>query len=180
MSPRVLLDRRGIEPRESVGGCLKDYRLVFNTRGIPWMEPVFANVEPAAGTSVHGVLHRLTEKQLTRLNLYEGVGLAYRHLELEVAAYDNRRIRALVFSAIMKSAPGNPSCRYLNFLREGARHYGLDPDYVRMLEDHPCRSSVSLPGFVPGLFEKLAMGRNQAAIKALQKLGRSLTRRSRQ
>ena len=71
MNPSVLSERRRISPLESVAGRLKDYRLAFNTRGFPWIEPVFANVEYAPGEYVHGVLHRLTEEQFARLDRYE-------------------------------------------------------------------------------------------------------------
>jgi hypothetical protein len=145
MNPGVLIDRRGIEPRESTAGRLEGYRLAFTAPGLPWVEPAFANIEPAPGDAVHGVLHRLTTRQLRRLDLFEGGGLAYRHLDLQVSAYDGRNIRARVYSSIRVSAEKAPSCRYLNILREGARHHGLHPDYVRMLDEHPCGSEFQVP-----------------------------------
>ena len=145
MNPQVLTTRRGIHPQESVAGCLPDYRLVFNTPGLPWIEPAFANVEPAPGRLVHGVLHRLTQRQLNRLDLFEGGGLAYRHLKLEVHAYDGRKIVARVYSARRLTKEKNPSCRYLDILREGAHYHQLDPAYIRMLCDHPCGSRIRLP-----------------------------------
>jgi len=154
MDPRVLSERRRIDPLESVAGCLKDYRLAFNTRGFPWIEPAFANVERASGACVHGVLHRLTREQFSLLDRYEWGGVAYRHLELDVAAYDGREIRALVYSARYVSREKSPSCRYLTFLREGARHYRLDDDYIRMLDRHPCLDTPALSDSWIGLFER--------------------------
>lgn len=156
INPRVLSERRKIEPLESVAGCLEDYRLAFNTRGFLWIEPAFANVEHAPGACVHGVLHRLTEEQFARLDRYEWGGVAYRHLELDVAAYDGRRIRARVYSARYVSREKSPSCRYLTLIREGARISGLDEDYVRMLERHPCRDTPTMSNSVIGLFERSA------------------------
>ncbi len=159
MNPKVLSKRRGIDPLESLAGCLKDYRLVFNLRGFPWVEPVFANIEPDQGSSVHGVLHRLTPEQFHRLDLFEGGGRAYKHLELDVEAYDGRTIQAHVYSARMITDEGSPSCRYLNLLNEGARHFGLDPDYIKMLEDHPCCGPSNAPDFVVrGLEGMMNMG----------------------
>jgi len=155
MNPRVLRARRGIEPRESVAGCLPGYRLVFNARGVPWLEPAFANVEPATGEEVHGVLHRLTAGQMARLDLFEGGGMAYRHLNLEVRAYDGRTLQARVYSAIRVTAPKNPSCRYLNILREGARRHRLAPAYLQMLETHPCGSAWNVPDGLFIGFERL-------------------------
>jgi len=155
MNPRVLGNRRGIEPLEAAAGCLQGYRLVFNTRGIPLLEPAFANVEPARGGEVHGVLYRLTADQMGRLDMFEGGGMAYRHLDLEVRAYDGRTIRARVYSAIRLTAEKSPSCRYLNLIREGARHHRLHPEYLRMLETHPCGSAVQLPDGLFIGFERL-------------------------
>jgi hypothetical protein len=156
MNPRVLSERRKISPLESVGGCLKDYRLAFNTRGFPWIEPAFANVEHAPGAFVHGVLHRLTAEQFARLDRYEWGGVAYRHLELDVEAYDGRVIRARVYSARYVSREKSPSCRYLALIREGARLSGLDESYVSALDRHPCRDTPTMSNSAIGLFERSA------------------------
>lgn len=156
MNPRVLRERRRITPLESVPGYLDDYRLVFNTRGFPWIEPAFANVQHAPGSRVHGVLHRLTGEQFARLDRYEWGGVAYRHLEVDVAAYDGRRIRARVYSARYVSREKSPSCRYLALIREGARLSGLDEEYVRMLDLHSCRDTPALSNSAIGVLERSA------------------------
>lgn len=156
MNPRVLSERRKISPLESVAGCLRDHRLAFNTRGFPWIEPTFANVEHAPGECVHGVLHRLTREQFSLLDRYEWGGVAYRHLELDVEAYDGRRIRAHVYSARYVSREKSPSCRYLGILREGARHHGLDEGYVKRLDRHPCLDTPTLSDKAIGMFERSA------------------------
>jgi hypothetical protein len=159
MNPGVLSERRQITPLESVAGRLDDYRLAFNTRGFPWVEPAFANVEYAPGDCVHGVLHRLTEEQFARLDRYEWGGVAYRHLEVDVTAYDGRMVRARVYSARYVSREKSPSCRYLNLIREGARVSGLDDEYVRMLDLHPCRDTPSMSNAWIGLLERSARTR---------------------
>ena len=156
MNPGVLSVRRRISPLESVPGFLDGYRLAFNTRGFPWIEPAFANVEAASGACVHGVLHRLTEEQFSRLDRYEWGGVAYRHLEIDAKAYDGRRIRAKVYTARYVSREKSPSCRYLALIREGARQSGLDEAYVRMLERHPCRDTPRMSNSMIGLLERSA------------------------
>jgi len=155
MNPNVLHERRRIHPLESVGGYIEGYRLSFTLRGFPWLEPAFANIEPAPGEFIHGVLHRLTQNQFRRLDRFEGRGFAYRHLELDACAYDGRKIRARIYSAIIVSAEKKPSCRYLNILREGARYHQLNPEYVRMLDDHPCKNTPRPPEITFRIFEKL-------------------------
>lgn len=154
MNPKVLSDRRRITPLESIAGCLRDYRLAFNTRGFLWIEPSFANVVHTPGACVHGVLHRLTREQFALLDRYEWGGVAYRHLEIDVAAYDGREIRARVYSARYVSREKAPSCRYLGILREGARHYRLEEDYIRMLDRHPCRDTPFMSNRMIGLLER--------------------------
>jgi len=157
MNPGVLTGRRGIVPLESAAGRLEGYRLAFTARGFPLVEPAFANIEPAPGSAVHGVLLRLSASQFRRLDLFEGRGLAYRHLELAVVAYDGRRVRARVYSAVRTTAETAPSCRYLNLLREGARHHRLHPDCLRMLDEHPCTTRFRLPDALFVGFERLLL-----------------------
>ena len=82
--------------------------------------------------------------------------MAYRHLELDVAAYDGRRVRARVYSARYVSREKSPSCRYLTLIREGARVSGLDDDYVGMLDRHPCRETPTMSNASIGLLERSA------------------------
>ena len=98
----------------------------------------------------------LSAGQFARLDRYEWGGVAYRHLELDVAAYDGRRVRARVYSARYVSREKSPSCRYLTLIREGARVSGLDDDYVRMLDRHPCRDTPTLSNASIGLLERSA------------------------
>jgi hypothetical protein len=80
--------------------------------------------------------------------------VAYRHLELDVEAYDGRRVRARVYSARYVSREKHPSCRYLTLIREGARVSGVDEDYVRMLDRHPCRDTPTMSNSAIGLLER--------------------------
>ncbi|GLI64460.1 hypothetical protein VaNZ11_007732 [Volvox africanus] len=94
------------------------------------------------GSEVHGVLHRISLNDWIQIMTTEGVGAGksgYRVVEVEVTQYDGRRVRALTLEGqapSMHSAarPVSPSRRYLGLLRDGARHYGLDPEYVTYLD----------------------------------------------
>ncbi|GIL90694.1 hypothetical protein Vretifemale_18472 [Volvox reticuliferus] len=93
------------------------------------------------GSEVHGVLHRISVNDWIQIMVTEGVASdksGYRVVEVEVTQYDGRRVRALTLegqppSLHSTARPVLPSRRYLELLRDGARHYGLDPEYITYL-----------------------------------------------
>jgi gamma-glutamylcyclotransferase (GGCT)/AIG2-like uncharacterized protein YtfP len=93
----------------------------------------YASVVPARGESVHGVLWRLSPRDLAALNIFESLdsGL-YRRASLPVRI-GGRRVRALLYVA-RKGAAGKPRPGYLGQVIAAARDWGLPQDYVRRLE----------------------------------------------
>ncbi|GFR44050.1 hypothetical protein Agub_g5210 [Astrephomene gubernaculifera] len=91
---------------------------------------------------VHGVLHRVRVADWVQVMATEGVSggkTSYRVVEVEVVLYDGRRTRALTLqgqppSLHSPARPVAPSRRYLDLLREGARHHGLHPAYLAHLD----------------------------------------------
>jgi hypothetical protein len=71
--------RRRMRPLEWRAGCLKGYRLRFNLDGRPRGRAAPANLCPDPDAEVWGVLYRITQGDMLRLNLTEGIpGGAYR------------------------------------------------------------------------------------------------------
>ncbi|KAG2429199.1 hypothetical protein HYH02_014131 [Chlamydomonas schloesseri] len=94
-------------------------------------------------SEVHGVLHKLRPADWATVMATEGVGSAdsgYKVVEVEVRRYDGTTCRALTLEGQTASlhSPGRgrvaPSQRYLGLLRDGARHHGLDPEYITFLD----------------------------------------------
>lgn len=140
LHPSKRAARARLRPLETVPGRAREWRLAFNLRGIPWIEPSMASVEPASGEEVHGLLLHLTPAQWEHLDQSEGAGRAYMHQEIEVEAYDGRRIRAIAFRAKPdRAAPEDvpPSLRYLTLIREGAAASGLDDNWQHYLAQLP-------------------------------------------
>lgn len=129
----VTLARRGIEPRRSVPARLDGYRLVFDTPGIPWFEPAFANLA-RADDHVWGVLYELSAAHLGRLRSYEGS--AYLEVGVEVESREGRT-RARTFVAAAPARQRRPSRRYLRVIAEGARAHALPDEWIARLEAHP-------------------------------------------
>lgn len=140
LDPKKRKGRANLKIEETVPGKLKDWRLAFNLRGISWLEPSMAGVEPALGEEVHGVLLRMCSQEFSKLVLSEGENHSYRQVEVEVETYEGYKIWAIAFQALDdrrldEDCP--PSLRYLELIREGARLSGLDQAYIRKLKSLP-------------------------------------------
>ena len=92
----------------------------------------YASVVPALARSVHGVLWRLTPRDVVGLDAWENVeaGL-YRALTLPVRRA-GRRVAALVYVARPAGA-GRPRRGYMELVIAAAREWQLPPQYVQML-----------------------------------------------
>jgi gamma-glutamylcyclotransferase len=131
--------RRGIQPLECRSGQIKGYRLRFNLDGRPKGKAAPANLCPDPDTEVWGVLYRITQRDLIRLDSTEGVpGRGYRHIIVEAQDTDGRLLQAVTYMAQGNEIDGKPSLRYIKLLRDGARAQGLPAHYMRFLEsvDH--------------------------------------------
>lgn len=134
MHDSAFRERRGMRPIEWRPGRIRDYRLRFNLEGRPRGSAAPANIEPAQGDEVWGVLYRITRRDLIRLDSTEGVpGRRYRHLLITAEDHGGRFVEAVAYIADGKEADGNPSLRYLTLLREGARDHGLPQHWLDKL-----------------------------------------------
>jgi cation transport regulator ChaC len=127
--------RRGIQPLECRCGHVEGYQLRFNLEDRPRGKAAPANLCPAPGAEVWGVLYRITRRDLMRLDATEGVpGQGYRHVVVEAEDSEGRPVHAVTYIAQGKEFDSKPSLRYLTLLRDGARAHGLPARYLRFLE----------------------------------------------
>ncbi|BDB44836.1 hypothetical protein Mkiyose1665_25480 [Mycobacterium kiyosense] len=110
------------DPRPAVLG---DHCWLINQRGV-------ATVEPLAGGEVHGVLWRLSDDDLTRLDSAEGVPVRYRRDELTVRLGNGSTAAAWVYIDPRVSA-GPPRPGYLQRIIDGAVHHGLPQRWIDFL-----------------------------------------------
>ncbi len=112
---------------EAVGmATLAGWRFVINPEGL-------GTVAPQPGGTVHGVLWRLTARDLAAVNAYESVdsGL-YLRRRLTVRC-GKRRAAALVYIA-RREGEGRARPGYIDVVVEAARDWNLPTAYVRSLE----------------------------------------------
>ena len=121
-----LMRRRCPGARLVGDAVLPDHRFVITKDG-------YASVVAARGARVHGLLWRLTMRDLVALNAYENIdGGLYRAVTMAVVA--GRRRRAARVYVGRDRATGRPRRGYLAIIMQAARHAGFPPHYVRRLQ----------------------------------------------
>jgi gamma-glutamylcyclotransferase (GGCT)/AIG2-like uncharacterized protein YtfP len=131
MSREQVRHRAG-EPAEEKTARLENFELNFNkiARGGSGT----AHIVAAEGRVVHGVLYRLTEAQLKKLDRFEGVPEHYRRSEVNVLDADGKRIAAQVYLARKVRRGLKPERAYLQRILEGATEHELPDDYIEQLK----------------------------------------------
>ena len=110
---------------------LRRHRFVIMANG-------YASVVPAPSSEVHGILWRITPRDLAALDAYEDVaGGLYRRVMLPVIA-DGRSLQALVYLGAEKRE-GDPRTGYMELVVQAARENGLPEDYIESLAATCCR-----------------------------------------
>jgi gamma-glutamylcyclotransferase len=132
MNDTAFREQRGMCPLDSRAGRLPGYRLRFNLEGRPAGKAAPANISEDANGEVWGVLHKLTRRDLLRLDLTER--WVYRHLWADAEDRDGRPLRIVTYMARGKEKDGDPSLRYLTLIRDGAHAHGLPEHWIAFLD----------------------------------------------
>ena len=93
----------------------------------------WGSVKPARGATVHGVLWRLTPRDIAALHAYELLhkGLyKVRHLPVRMGS---RRLPAMVY-LLRRRSPGQPKPGYAEMIAASAREWQLPEHYIRSVE----------------------------------------------
>jgi cation transport regulator ChaC len=93
----------------------------------------WGSVKPVPGNKVHGILWRLTARDIAALHAYELLhkGLYdVRHLPVRVGG---RRVRAMIY-LLRRRAPGKPKPGYVEMIAAAARGWKLPEPYIRSVE----------------------------------------------
>jgi gamma-glutamylcyclotransferase len=108
---------------------LTDYRLAFTHPSRRWRGGS-ADIVPAAGQAVWGVIYALERRDLERLDRFEG---GYERLEVEVEDSDGRVHAALTYTVREKGSFA-PTEEYLSKILRWGKHWGLPSPYLREVE----------------------------------------------
>ena len=121
-----LMQARCPDARVAGRAVLRDHRFVVTRDG-------YASVTAVPGDVVHGLLWRISPRDLAALNAYENVDAGlFRRVLLPVQAH-GRSAKALVYIG-RGGAPGRARAGYMELVATAAREAGLPSDYVAGLE----------------------------------------------
>lgn len=104
---------------------LKDHRFFVAHGG-------YGSIAPKRDTDVHGVLWRISARDLVALDGYEAIGDGlYQHAMMPVH-HDGKLLRVLVYLA-NDARPARPSVQYRDTVLKAARDWSLPDEYVAAL-----------------------------------------------
>ncbi len=136
MAREVFLRRRTMRCERGEPAVLEGHRLAFTEPGLVFgVEPSFANIEPAPGHTVHGVLWQIPDDDFARLLTTESPN--YQATAVSVSGTRSGTVPAMTLRSRRRQLEKAPSRRYLGLLVAGAREHGLPPSYVAELESRP-------------------------------------------
>ncbi|MDQ7041686.1 MAG: gamma-glutamylcyclotransferase family protein [Rhodothermus sp.] len=112
-------------------GWLKGYTLTFDKfadNGIG-----YANIQPDKEDIVYGVLYRLSETELQKLDSLEGVPQHYRRVPITVETKAGTQ-QAVTYIAVKVQKDLRPKRCYLELLIQGAIEHNLPDAYIQRLK----------------------------------------------
>ena len=151
------MQRRKLEPIESIPARLPGFKVTFRLPGAPLVEPVMGDVEEVDDEpnehEIHGVAHLLTKQAWRRLQVTEGGQgvdrMSYIPHKVKAFAYDGREIEAYILMTERgKAMPnpvgfyGPPSKRYVGKILQGAE-YGVDERYLAAVKQLPVTEATT-------------------------------------
>ena len=127
-------ERRCLQPLMAAPGTLADYQLVFNHKGLRYLEPCFASLDPLPGSQVFGMVYRLHADDIERLDRTEGA--RYRVAQVDVTSTTHGVLPCFTYITREPVYGLCPSRRYLNLIIDGAKQNNLPAEYVAWLGQH--------------------------------------------
>ncbi len=142
MQSATLRGRRGIGFLRAVPARAVGWRLVFDKPPLIAIGESFANIIRDAATHTLGVAYEVTEVDLQRIELTEGVLLGnYHRVHLPVVPLSPgaTALDAVSLTSPQRDAQLQPSTRYMELVISGALEHGLPAEYVAALRAIPAK-----------------------------------------
>ena len=123
---RAAMRRRCPGARAVGSAVLEGYRFYIGVEG-------WGSVRPAPGARVHGVLWRLTPRDIAALHTYELLHAGVYDVRWLPVRHGSRRVAAMIYR-LRRRVPGRPKPGYIAACAAAARNWSLPERYVRSLE----------------------------------------------
>jgi len=115
---------------------LHDYKLEFTIYS-PKRKCGCADVVKKPGSKVYGLLYKLTNSDLKKLDGFEGCPNYYRRVTVCVADFSGAEIKAVSYEVADKSKESlSPSTDYLNLLISAAEDFEFPASYIKYLNSY--------------------------------------------
>ncbi len=92
----------------------------------------YASIEPSPGSVVHGVLWKVSDRDLVGLDAYESIETGLYHRRDLAVSHRDRPLRALSY-VVTQPGTGRPEPDYLALCLEAGRAWGLPDHYLAEL-----------------------------------------------
>ncbi len=129
---RAQMRARAGEILEERPGRLENYEMVFNKKARGGTAT--ANIRPAAGKVVAGVLYKVAESAFRNLDRFEGAPQHYRRTEVRVMDSGGKEVLAQAYIATKVEKGLRPAAHYLQTILEGAGEHGLPAEYIEQIK----------------------------------------------
>lgn len=103
---------------------LPNYKLVFVGWSRQWRGGI-ASVKPLRGEKVLGAIYEVSERDLKRLDSYEGYPGSYRRLNVTVFDEDGNPVEAVTYIKAGQLEETPPSKEYLAIVQQGYRDWRM-------------------------------------------------------
>jgi gamma-glutamylcyclotransferase (GGCT)/AIG2-like uncharacterized protein YtfP len=115
---------------------LRDHRLTFSRWWDAWGGGGVADIQPAAGEAVEGVVWEISPAHREALDRFEEYPTSYMRKDVTVETPDGQALRAFAYAAHPEGSY-RPARNYLRQIVEGATEQGLSPAYLMFLNGIP-------------------------------------------
>jgi hypothetical protein len=123
---RSSMKRRCPRARAVGPALLNGYRFFVGLDG-------WGSVAPSAGNTVHGVLWRLTPRDIAALHAYELLHKDLYDVRYLPVRHGTRRVRAMI-NLLRRRTAGTPRPGYVEMIAAAARGWKLPEPYIRSVE----------------------------------------------
>jgi Gamma-glutamyl cyclotransferase, AIG2-like len=123
---RALMHRRCPQAKALGTASIWGWRFVITPDG-------FGSIAPRAGSVVHGVLWRLTPRDLAAINAYESLDSGLYARRILPVRHGSRRVPALLYIARGRGE-GRPRPGYMTLVIEAARDWKMPERQLRLLK----------------------------------------------
>ena len=103
---------------------LHNYKLIFAGWSRQWRGGV-ASIKPFRGEKVLGAIYELSDRDLKRLDKYEGYPGNYNRLKVKVFDEDGEPVEAITYIKSEQSEETSPSKEYVTVIQQGYRDWGI-------------------------------------------------------